>query len=203
MEQRHDSPGFGVPADKWFDIQVKGDWIVSDDALTCRDLTVEGNLLLIGNPFCRNINVKGNCIIYGSIYSCQRVNVQGDMYVYRTSESAFYKNGGLFSPSEDVEIGGDLICEQKIRARKNKIKVGGDVITKEIECGSIYVGGDILAYPGTIDSSGEVCVLGDITVGYPIDAKEVYCGGKYTCKFHWMKETTLVHEQVKQWRNLT
>lgn len=205
MEQRCDELNarrYFVPEERWVDLKVQSDCMVSGKELTCRNLTVEGDFCLIGNLFCNDIDIKGNCIIYGSIYSCGKVKVQGDLCIYIISESNNWIEGGFFSPYGDVEVGGNLICEYRIRAGGRKIKVGGDVITRDVENKAISVAGDCIVYPGGIDSDETVYVLGDITTAFTIEAKEVYCGGKYTCKFCCEKETTIIHEHVKHWSKL-
>ena len=204
MKQQCDEPKFGVPKERWYDLNVQGDYVVSGKELTCRDLIVEGNFVLIGNLFCNDIDIKGNCVIYGSINACARVQVQGDLCIYTISESTDHINGGFFAPRENVEIGGNLICDYRIRAGKNQIKVGGDVITRDVECETISVVGDCIVYPGTVTvyPDKKVYVLGDITTGFAIEAKKVFCGGKYTRKFYCEEETTTIYENFKHWSNL-
>ncbi len=199
MKQQCDEPRYGVPKEKWYDIKVQGDYVVFGKELTCRDLIVDGNFILIGNLFCNNIDIKGNCVIYGSIYACAKVQVQGDLCIYTISESRDNINGGFFAPCENVEIGGNLICEYRIRTGSSKIKVGGDVITRDVECKAISVAGDCIVYPGTIDSDEAVYVLGDVTTGFAIESTELYCGGTYTRKFYCEKETAKIYENFKHW----
>lgn len=192
-----------VPEDRWVDLKVQSDCMVSGKDLTCRDLTVEGDFFLIGNLFCNDIDIKGNCIIYGSIYSCRKVKVQGDLCIYVTSESDDWIEGGFFSPYGDVEVGGSLICTYRIRAGGCKIKVGGDVITRDVECKAISVAGDCNVYPGGIDADEPIYVLGDVTTAFAIETKELYCGGKYTRIFYCEKEIAIIHEHVQHWSKLT
>lgn len=203
MEQRCDKPRFGIPEEDWVDLKNQGDCIVSGKSLICRDLIIEGDFILIGNLFCNNIDIKGSCTIYGNIYLCAKVKVQGDLCIYTTSETINHIEGGFFFPYGDVEIGGSLICGHRIRAGRYTIKVGGDLISRDVECKAICVAGDYISYPGTLDSDETVYVLGDITTGFAIEAKEVYCGGRYTRELYCEKETAIVHEHVKHWSKLT
>ena len=63
MEKDQQSPMYGVPLDKWIDLKVAGDSVVSDKELLCRNLIIDGNFLLVGNLFCNDIIINGNCII--------------------------------------------------------------------------------------------------------------------------------------------
>lgn len=213
MKQRcdgFDEPSFWhVSREKYINLKFQDDCIVfgkdlyREKSLTCRNLTVDGNFFLIGDLCCNDIDIKGNCIIYGNIYSCRKVKVQGDLCIYETSESINRIEGGCFSPFGDVEVGGNLICMYMIRAGSFEIKVGGDIITRYVECKAISVAGECNVYPGVIDASEAVYVLGDITTGFAIEAKEVYCGGKYTRLFQGEKECAIIHEYVQHWNKLT
>ena len=65
MKQRFDELNprrLYVPEDMWIDLEFKGNCIVSGKSITCRDLTIHGDILLIGNLFCNDIDIKGDCI---------------------------------------------------------------------------------------------------------------------------------------------
>ena len=197
MKQQCDEPRFGVPKEKWCDLKVQGDYVVFGKELLCRDLVVEGDFVLVGNLFCNNIDIRGNCTIYGNIYFCQKVKVQENLCIYTISESLL--NGGFFGTYGDVEIAGDLICNFRIRASSNKIKVGGNLLTRDVECGTISVAGDCIVYPGAIYSNEAVYVLGDVVTGVNIESTGLYCGGTYTRKFYCEKENSKIHEKFKHW----
>ena len=75
MEMIKEYPMHGVPLDKWFDLYFKDDMVVCDHELLCRNLTIDGNFILIGNLFCKDITIHGHCTIYGSVMHCEKVNV--------------------------------------------------------------------------------------------------------------------------------
>ena len=180
------------------DVKAKGECIVSGKDLACRDLIIEGDFILIGNLFCRDIDIKGNCTIYGKIYCCRKVNVQGDLCVLGvTIKTSRDIDGGFFAPNDDVEVGGNLVCDLQIRAGFYKIKVGADFITRHVECGSISVAGDCMV--GGINSEEAVYVLGDLTTDFAIEAPKVFCGGKYTREFYAEKEIAEIYEGCKHW----
>ena len=201
MNRCSSKTGCGVSKEKWHDIVVKGDWVVSEKNFLCRDLVVEGDFVLIGDIFCRDINIQGNCTIYGSIYSCRNVNVQGNLCTYMISEDD-PMSGGCFFPTGDVEIGENLVCDLRIRAGRQKIKVGADLLTRDVECGKLCVAGDCVLWPGTIMTLEAVYVLGNVTTGYPVCSSKVFCGGKYMRKIHWMddlEENVEIHENCENW----
>lgn len=201
MEKDPQSPMYGVPFDKWIDLKVAGDSVVSDKELLCRNLIIDGNFLLVGNLFCNDIIINGNCIIYGSIFQCTNVSVTGNLHVF---ENPFIFNvnghtGGFFAPNGDVEIGEDLICDYGVRASKSKIKVGGNVMSKIFDCKGISIAGDCDIYPDTLWALEPVYVLGNITTGFPIESELVFCGGKYTKMFDPNRITSVIYENFEDW----
>lgn len=186
--------------EKWHDVKAKGECIVSGEDLSCRDLIIEGDFILVGNLYCRDIDIKGNCTVYGSIYCCRKVNVHSDLCVRGFSnKTSLDIKGGFFFPRGDVEVGGNLVCDLQIRAGRSKIKVGEDLITRNMECENISVAGDCILYPGTIDSQKAVYVLGNVTTGFAIETPKLFCGGKYTRAFYAEKEVAEIYEDCKHW----
>ena len=82
MVKEHLKPKNCVPAEKWFDLKATGNTAISDKELLCRNLTIDGDFLLVGNLFCNDIAIKGNCTIYGSIFECTKVKVTGSLHVF-------------------------------------------------------------------------------------------------------------------------
>ena len=148
MKQQCDEPSVYVPKEKWYDIKVQGDYMVSGKELTCRNLIVDGNFVLIGNLFCNDIDIKGDCVIYGNIYSCREVKVQGDLCILKILKSD-YMEGGFLGAHGDIEVGGNLIAMYRIRAGAYEIKAGGDVITGDVECKTISIANPVFTFPNT------------------------------------------------------
>lgn len=205
MEKDQHPPRYGtIPVQKWIDLKATGDTVVSDKELLCRNLTIDGDFLLVGNLFCNDIIINGNCIIYGSIFQCTNVSVTGNLHVF---ENPFIFNanshtGGFFAPNGDVEIGEDLICDYGVRAPKSRFKVAGNVMAQIFDCREISIAGDCDIYPDTLWAREPVYVLGNITTGFPIESELVFCGGKYTKMFDPNRLTAHVYENFKNWASL-
>ena len=201
METMTEYPLYGVPEDKWFDIEATGDTVISDRELLCRNLTINGDFTLVGNLFCNDITINGDCTIYGSVLGCTNINITGNFYILENPISlrGIAQTGGFIVPRGDVQIGGDFICEYAVRASRSRFKIGGNVMSRIFDCKGISIAGDCDIYPDTLWALEPVYVLGNITTGFPIESELVFCGGKYTKMFDPNRISAVIYENFEDW----
>lgn len=194
-------PLYGIPNHRWFDLYFKGDVLVSDYELLCRDLTIDGDFTLVGNLFCNDITINGDCTIYGSVMGCTNINITGNLYILENPLTlrSGAQTGGFIAPHGHVEIGGDFISEYAVRASRSRMKIGGNVVSRIFDCKEISIAGDCDIYPDTLWALEPVYVLGNIITGFPIESELLFCGGKYTKMFDPNRLTARVYENFKDW----
>lgn len=180
------------------------------------DVIIKGDFYAIGKVSCRTLRVEGNFYLYGGNLYSQELYVDGNMYV----------DGNIYMERENAttltrctaKVGGDVICNGRIKANCGKMTVIGSFVTKSsaylgatrlnvsenietqyLYCGGLSACGDIDAN-GRVDVRGEFYALGNIFAwDIVLNRQNIYCGGTCTANRYSVGK---VFEDVKNWRSL-